>query len=261
MEIIITRTIETLILPPGGPVLLTILGIILVNLNLRFGKLLVTLGLGTLLLVSLPIFSRTLLATLENSLPLTVSTHKGAPRSAIIILGGGRRTNAPEYSGDTLSNLSLERLRYGAFLYRKTGYPIIVTGGTPYGSPLSEAQIMREVLRKEFYIQDVQAEEQSRNTAKNAEFSLKLLRERGIHTIYLVSHAWHLRRTLPLFQAHDMMVIPAPTGFSTKDSNRPLILDWMPQAQALNDSRIALHEWLGILWYKIRYQIATNPSS
>lgn len=253
MEILFTRILEALILPPGGPLLLTILGIILATLGIRLGKLFVTLGLGTLLLLSLPIVSRTLLTSLEMYQPPTLVNQERPARAAIVILGGGRHVNAPEYFGDTLSHSSLERVRYGAFLYRKTGYPIIVTGGSPYGSDIGVAQIMKEVLHKEFYIQDVQAEIQSRTTAENAQFTLQLLRTRGIRTIYLVTHAWHLKRALPLFKSGDITVIPAPTIFTIKDPNRPLILDLLPEAWALSDSRAALHELLGMLWYRIRH--------
>jgi len=50
---------------------------------------------------------------------------------AIVILGGGVRSQAPEYGGKpNLNAAELERLRHGARLHRATGRPILVTGGS-----------------------------------------------------------------------------------------------------------------------------------
>ena len=52
-----------------------------------------------------------------------------ADAEAIVILGGGTRRNAPEYGGDTLGRLTLERVRYGAQVAKLTALPVLVTGG------------------------------------------------------------------------------------------------------------------------------------
>ena len=52
-----------------------------------------------------------------------------------MILGGGLRRSAPEYGGDTLGRLTLERLRYGAMLAKRTGLPVMVSGGTTLPAP------------------------------------------------------------------------------------------------------------------------------
>jgi len=48
---------------------------------------------------------------------------------AIVVLGGGTRRNAPEYGGDTLGALTLERLRYGTVVARVTHLPMLLSGG------------------------------------------------------------------------------------------------------------------------------------
>ena len=52
---------------------------------------------------------------------------------AIVILGGGVRRHAAEYGGDTLGQLTLERVRYGARVARLTGLPVLVSGGSVFG--------------------------------------------------------------------------------------------------------------------------------
>ncbi len=67
----------------------------------------------------------------------------------LVALGGGTYPEAPEYGGDTVSTGSLERLRYAALLYRRSGKPILVSGGNPLGHATAEATQMRSLLRDE----------------------------------------------------------------------------------------------------------------
>jgi uncharacterized SAM-binding protein YcdF (DUF218 family) len=46
-------------------------------------------------------------------------------------------------------------------------------------------------------------------------------------------------------------VTPAPTGFHAQSSLMPH--DFIPSAGALKDSHYAMHEWLGLLWYRLRH--------
>jgi uncharacterized SAM-binding protein YcdF (DUF218 family) len=66
----------------------------------------------------------------------------------------------------------------------------------------------------------------------------------------LVTHAWHLRRAVPLFQQQGLIVIPAGVQFADTRIDTPL--DLLPDPAGFRDSYFALHEWLGILWYKLR---------
>ncbi|MBK7593641.1 MAG: YdcF family protein, partial [Betaproteobacteria bacterium] len=73
---------------------------------------------------------------------------QGESAQAIVIPGGGVRRNAPEYGGDTLGRLTLERVRYGARLAKQTGLPLLVTGGSVTGNTVPEAVLMKEALEK-----------------------------------------------------------------------------------------------------------------
>ena len=91
-------------------------------------------------------------------------------------------------------------------------------------------------------------------TWDNARLSAPLLQEQGIRRIVLVTHAWHLRRAVPLFEAQGLSVIPAGIQFSSTRIDS--LLDVLPTPAGLRDSTFALHEWLGILWYKLRSNFA-----
>jgi hypothetical protein len=72
-------------------------------------------------LVSLPIVPNGLVTALGGARPVDQATARNP--DAIVILGGGVRSEAIEYGGETLGRLTPERVRYGAHLTRQTGPP------------------------------------------------------------------------------------------------------------------------------------------
>ena len=104
---------------------------------------------------------------------------------------------------------------------------------------------MREVIEREFHGQVKWEETSSRDTAENAAFSAAVLKKAGIKRVALVTHGWHLRRAVPLFQRQGIEVLPAPTGFTT--SPESIFAQILPSGSALEESSVALREWLGIL--------------
>ena len=95
-------------------------------------------------------------------------------------------------------------------------------------------------------------EEQSLNTAENAYYSAKLLKQNDINSIFLVTHAWHMRRSVMVFENQGLNVTAAPTIFVSRDDDFSL-MDYLPSAGALYQTRLALHEYLGMVWYKMKY--------
>ena len=84
---------------------------------------------------------------MEDALPPDAAAISQA--QAIVIVAGGRHRNAPEYGGETVNPLTLERLRYGARLARASGLPILLSGGAPSGGT-AEALLMRDALERDF---------------------------------------------------------------------------------------------------------------
>jgi uncharacterized SAM-binding protein YcdF (DUF218 family) len=163
---------------------------------------------------------------------------------AIVILGGGLHRNAPEYGGDTPSPLTLARMRYGATLATRTGLPVLVTGGRVYGGR-PEAEVMQEVLEREFSVPVRWTEGRSRNTHENAVFSVALLRAVGIERALLVTHGVDARRARREFTAAGLEVVVAPTVIPRWSIDSPLEL--LPSASALQGSTLALYEMLANL--------------
>ena len=252
MEQLITRAIESFIFPPGLVIALLAIGILLLNKRFVFAKVILWAGVSALYLFSTPIVADLMITNLE-SYPALEEKDLLEPRAgAIVILAGGRDRNAQEYGGDTVGSSTLVRTRYGAYLQRKTNLPILVSGGRVLDMEgKSLAQTMASVLKEEFNAGTVWLEEESRTTGENALFSKKLLSTKGINSVYLVTQAWHMPRSVTSFQNTGLEVIPAPTAFESGIGIKSFAL--LPSISALKLSNVALHELVGIVWYKIRY--------
>ena len=241
-----TNLVSAFLLPPLCFLLPVVLG--LVWWRRLFGQLLVGVGLAGLWMASTPYVADSALRWLEG-LPIAVDT-RHQPADAIVVLGGGTYFDAPEYGGDTVSSIELERLRYAARLYHETKRPILVSGGNPQGTKDAEARMAKAVLEDEFKVPVRWIEERSSNTAENARYSYEILHEHGIKRIYLVTHAWHMPRAQGAFEAAGFEVVPAPTAFTTR--RPPDALAFVPDGDALHDSRVFAHEVIGLLWYRLK---------
>lgn len=247
MSWFVTNTIASLLLPPLSLLLLLALGLFLLYRRRRFAWPLIAAAFLLLWLAATPYVSDGGLHLLESrTAPLGKQE-----ADAIVILGGGIYFHAPEYGGqDTISIQMLPRLRYGARLQRATGKPILVTGGKPLGNSLSEAQLMKAVLEQDFGVPVRWTEDTSDNTYENAYHSQRMLQAQGIRRIYLVTHAWHMPRAAEVFRRAGFEVVEAPTAFTTR--YRTDLRSFLPDADNLRDSKILVHELIGLLWYRVK---------
>jgi len=243
-DYVLLRTLENLLLPPALPMLLAALG-----LWRRWHKM-TTLAILLLYLASIPATGHYLFRRLEIYPPLDPDHLPQA--QAIVVLGASRYTDAPEYGGDTLAGLGLERLRYAAWLARRTSLPILVSGGSTLGEALPEAELMKAILT-EFGTPPRWLEKDSRNTFENARNSIALLKHHGIDTAILVTHAWHLPRAVEAFGHAGFNPIPAGTHFCRPNLLESGVLAFIPTPAALYRTSLALHEIVGRWWYWIRY--------
>jgi len=236
------KALAALVLPPVGPLVLAIAGAAILGRRPRLGRALLWSGLGLLVALSTWTVAGGLLRLVDDSPPVTLAEARSA--QAIVILGGGVRRNAPEFGGETVGHLTLDRVRYGAVVARATGLPVLVTGGA-LGSTRSEADVMRETLEREFGVPVRWTEDRSRNTHENAQFSAARLEREGIKRVVLVAHGFDMRRARAEFTAAGLEVVPAPTVVA---GDQPFELgDLVPNAGALQASYVALYELLANL--------------
>lgn len=242
------KLLAAALLPPLGPLLPIAIGLLLLGRHPRIGRALAWCGVVIALLLMTPASVGWLARGLESSPP--VSAAALAPAQAIVVLGGGKRDHAPEYDGETLNRLTLERVRYAARLARSTGLPLLVTGGKTSGEQ-AEAVLMAAALEDEYGVKVRWIEGAARDTRENARFSAALLQAAGVRTIALVTHAAHMPRSRAAFEAAGLNVVPAPTVWLSGPDDGLALLDFLPNANAAFAGWFAAHEWLGRLAYRL----------
>lgn len=247
--ILLGKLIEMLVLPPLGTLILVCGGLLLARRWKRSGALLVGGGLVWLLLLSMPACAVSLRGELE-SYPALTAKELPANVGAIVVLSA-EMSVADEYGGDTIGPLTLTRVRYGAWLHRATGVPLLTTGGVLHSGHEPLGSLMARALRDEFRVPVCWEELESRNTAENASLSREILRADGVDRIFLVTNGYHMPRAKAAFEAVGFDVVPAPTGVVSR-GRRLGPRDFLPRASGLLESTIALHERIGRLWYRVR---------
>ncbi|MDP2805611.1 MAG: YdcF family protein [Gallionellaceae bacterium] len=248
MSWFITNLVSAFLLPPLNLLIVAMIGLWFWRKRPLLARSLISLSIALLWLLSTPYCADYLLHELEGS-PQAVDL-KNQHADAIVVLGGGTYFHAPEYGNDTVSEAALLRLRYAAKLYRETGKPILVTGGKPLGNSLSEGEQMKQVLTQEFNVPVQWVEGESDNTFENARMSFKILKAAGISKIYLLTHAWHMPRSRKVFENAGFTVIATPTAYTTRYETD--LLTFIPNAGSLHDSRIFMHEMIGMAWYQLK---------
>lgn len=252
----VTNTVAALLLPPGCLLIVTAAGLLLLRRRRAWGVTLIAASWIGLYALSTPFVASALVRSLEPEFSDPAATGSG---DAIVILGGGTYHRAPEYgAADTVNQQVLARLRYGARLHRRLNKPVLVTGGSPRGEAVAEAEVMKRVLEDEYNVPVRWAERDSTTTSENASFSFRLVQGADVKTVYLVTHAWHMKRARASFERAGFTVIPAPTLFKTAGPRT--IVDFLPDAAALANSGIYVHEVIGLAWYRLKSIVSSRSS-
>ncbi len=240
--------VKQLSLPPAGPLLIGAAGLTLaVTSWQRLGLTLIAVSLGSLYLLSAPWLIGPWLRRVDRypHFDPTAADRSKPQADAIVILDCGRMNAPAERGGEMVTARTLERLDEGARLHRSLGTPILVTG---YGN------LLRRVLADSFGIEARWVESQSCNTHENAMFSADILRRDGIERVYLVTHFWHLKRSLVAFRHAGIESIPIPAGRTAGAPSEAGLMGLAPSVRMLESSYLLLHEWIGIRWYQLRYR-------
>jgi len=210
MLTLVTPLSLMLIVPPPNLLVVGIIGVTVALRCPRPGLAITGTALLGLVVLATPITADNLLMLLETGLP--TSFENNAPPTAIVILSGDVAKRTTEKLETDVGPLTLERLRAGAELYRRLKLPILVSGGVPPEGGLPIAVLMARSLGQDFAVPVRWTETGSRNTWENARYSAAILAAEGIHSVYLVTHAWHTRRAVIAFSHFGITATAAPYG-------------------------------------------------
>jgi uncharacterized SAM-binding protein YcdF (DUF218 family) len=240
---------KTFILPPGSIILLLlILSFFGFKKKNKISKYI--LGIAIILYI----FSTYFIAdNLIGSLEKKYTPNDNISGDVIIMLGGGATLDTPNINGvGHLYGSASNRVLTVAQLYYKIKVPIIVSGGQVYDFTGNEAEIAKRILTNLNIPEEVIiTENKSLNTDENAEFTKELLDKYGFEKPILVTSAFHMHRALIGFQSVGVSLEPFPTDYYTNIKRSYSIYHFIPTADALHESSIALKEFVGILKEKI----------
>lgn len=253
MALSLKTLVETLVMPPTSLFLLVAAGLTLARFGgaegrRRIGRVLAWCGGAGVVALSTPLVAHLLLGSLQDA-PVIPPDAVELDAEAIVVLSADVDCDPPEYGQDQPGELTMLRCRYGAELARRTGLPLLLSGGVlrPDRRPVSH--VMRDFVQDELGTPVRWVEEQSTTTRGNAEFTARILADAGIRRVALVSHAWHLPRARSAFERAGLEVLPAPTAPHPPPNG--LFEALVPRGIALRDSCWAVHEWVGRLWYRV----------
>ncbi|WP_373035493.1 ElyC/SanA/YdcF family protein [Sulfurimonas sp.] len=210
----------------------------------RLSKIFLSLAFGLLFLFSYPPFANFLISNLENQYPKYDYKYEV---KYIHVLGSGHNGDESQPLSSKIGDGGIKRVLEGIIIHRHTkGSKLIFTG---YGG---EEDISTAKMNAKLAIalgvkeEDIILGEDAKDTQEEAYFTKKLV---GNESFVLVTSASHIPRSMKLFKSLGLKPIAAPTAFY-KDKFRGFLR--FPTMGSFKKSELAMHEYWGILWSKLR---------
>jgi uncharacterized SAM-binding protein YcdF (DUF218 family) len=153
---------------------------------------------------------------------------------------------------DDVGLLTLDRLRLAAVIYRAHPLPLLVTGAIEGSNAESAAALMAQTLQQDYGIKTDWIEDQANNTFENGAYSAAIFKANHITRVIVVTEAWHMPRAMWAFQHEGITAIPALAERTYVATG----IDWsdlQPDYQSFARSFFALHELLGLAYYRWHY--------
>ncbi|WP_397475690.1 YdcF family protein [Pusillimonas sp.] len=245
--------LANLVIPLNLCVTLLLIAVVLLMLRWRRTAFtLITLSVAWGLFWSLPASSLWAGGRLEQLYPHAPAEALPAAQ-AIVVLGGhtagGRQNWFQPYHRDT----AFTRTAAAALLYQAERAPLILLSGAALEGTQSEAEYMAANLRKSGVPPEALiVEKNSYNTYENALYSARILKERDISRVLLVTSALHMPRAMAVFNKQGLTAIAAPPAPQIVVPDDPDFSFWLPDGRSFFASRSIIKEYVGMLIYWLR---------
>ncbi|MBD2778281.1 YdcF family protein [Iningainema tapete] len=259
MFLYLSKLLPLFFYPLGLSCLILLVGLILIWRRPRIAALCVTLALIILLSTSNGWACNWLVRSLEwQNRPTEIPNAE-----AIVVLGGATRSAFPPRPTVDLNEHG-DRVIYAAQLYRQNKAPLIILSGGRIdwsGSGPSESGDMASILTSIGIPESAIIQEpNSLNTYQNAFYVQKILSERNIRRVLLITSALHMPRSLLIFKRQGIDAIPAPTDFLVSEGEmreltstpKGALLNALPNVDNMHQLTAALKEYVGIWVYRFR---------
>ncbi len=260
---ILKKIISSFLYPFPISLLLSFLGLYLLwfTTKQRAGKILISTGLVILTLFSYHVLVDSLLRPLERqydtieikSLPPVQKAENKSAIKFVVVLGGGHTSDPELPLISQIGRSSLVRLIEGIRIYRKYPGAKLLLSGSGGSDPVSNAEVMARVAREIGVPErDIILESKSKDTKDEAQLIKPIV---GNEPFVLVTTASHIPRSMALFRKLGMDPIPSPVGHSVSDNQGLSVYSFFPNAGNLGKADLAIHEYLGMTWAKLRGQM------
>ena len=168
----------------------------------------------------------------------------------IVLLGGGHVADSRIPVTSQISNESLTRLVECIRIHRLLrGSKIILSGGAVYDSASEAGTFAKVAAILNVNAKDIMLDDISRDTEEEAENIRSIV---GQDRFILVTSAYHMPRSMAIFNKAGLKPIPAPTNYLVKERQAKTPDDFYPSSMGLMKAECAMHEYLGLLWLRIR---------
>lgn len=201
--------------------------------------------------VSISPFADLMMSGLESGLAIPDQPQG----DVIIVMGGGFYDGSPDLSGKGAPGPdTMQRMVTGARLQRRLGGPIIISSGNVFKTSGSTANVAKRFLIDlGIPSQAVILENRSRDTYENALYCKAICDQEGFARPVLVTSGYHIKRALLSFQKVGLDPLPFPCALTTWPNKKNGWHSYLPTAGALKTTSAALHEWIGLIYYQMRY--------
>ncbi|MBA1433163.1 MAG: YdcF family protein [Epsilonproteobacteria bacterium] len=197
-----------------------------------------------LLLFSYPPFANYLIKGLENQYPKYSYNEEV---KYIHVLGNGHNADAMQPLSSRISDAGIKRDIEGIIIHKHMPDTKIIFTGYEGKTDISNAQ-MNAALAQELNVSrsSLLINPLPKDTKEEALFTKTVI---GDASFILVTSATHMPRAMMLFESLGMHPIAAPTAYYTSEFQ-----GWMraPTARSFYLSTIAIHEYIGIAWEKLK---------
>lgn len=210
------------------------------------------LGLGWMLLWSLPVTSLYFGGKLENYYAYEEAAR--APRAdVIVVLGGNTQANRANWFEPYNRATAFDRIDRAAALYLAGRASKILLSGGAHEGKVSEAQVMAKILRQRGIPESALIlENESRYTYENAQFSDRIMQGLRLKRALLVTSALHMPRALATFKKRGIDALPAASAPQITLPEDEELNPWLPHIRSLEASRTIIKEYLGLFGYWLR---------
>jgi uncharacterized SAM-binding protein YcdF (DUF218 family) len=254
---VVSKLFTYLVLPPGIFIIFFLIASFYAK-KFKFFFILVALSFYAL---SNSYVSTWLLEPLEKPYNKTLELNKNA--HAVVVLSGGSIAGS---SNIPIGSEAYKRAMWGVMMAKSNNLPLLFSGAGvgKYSEADAFLDSMSE-LRDNLHVEiptsstlklntfSLHVENRSLDTYQNAKFSKEKFEQIGINKpiIYLVTSAYHMKRSIKLYEHFGFKVIPAATGFVLSNREKTT-WDYFPNMVSLKTSYRALHEYAGLFSLTLR---------